>query len=63
MGISLDEVAYIGDDRNCYELLNAVGIRACPADACEMVKGIDGIHQMKKKGGEGCVREFIELLI
>jgi YrbI family 3-deoxy-D-manno-octulosonate 8-phosphate phosphatase len=63
VGISLDEVAYIGDDRNCYELLNAVGIRACPADACEMVKGIDGIHQMKKKGGEGCVREFIELLI
>ena len=63
VGISLDEVAYIGDDRNCYELLNAVGIRACPADACEMVKGIDGIHQMKKKGGEGCVREFIGLLI
>lgn len=62
-GISLDEVAYIGDDRNCYELLSAVGIRACPADACEMVKGIDGIYQMKKKGGEGCVREFIELLI
>lgn len=62
-GISLDEVAYIGDDRNCYELLSAAGIRACPADACEMVKGIDGIYQMKKKGGEGCVREFIELLI
>lgn len=62
-GISLDEVAYIGDDRNCYKLLSAAGIRACPADACEMVKGIDGIYQMKKKGGEGCVREFIELLI
>ncbi|RHL06022.1 MULTISPECIES: N-acylneuraminate cytidylyltransferase [Bacteroides] len=62
-GILLNEVAYIGDDRNCYELLSAVGIRACPADACEMVKGIDGIYQMKKKGGEGCVREFIELLI
>lgn len=62
-GVLLNEVAYIGDDRNCYELLSAVGIRACPADACEMVKGIDGIYQMKKKGGEGCVREFIELLI
>ena len=60
LGITLDEVAYIGDDVNCVELLNAVGTKACPADACEKVKNILGIYVMIKKSGEGCVREFIE---
>lgn len=63
MGISMQEVAYIGDDVNCYELLSLVGLAACPADACEKVKHIPGINVMNKKGGEGCVREFIEIKI
>src|ERR1035437_713138 len=54
-GITLDEVAYIGDDVNCFELLSSVGIAACPADALDSIKTIPGIIQMKKKGGEGCV--------
>jgi 2-dehydro-3-deoxyphosphooctonate aldolase (KDO 8-P synthase) len=62
-GILLSEVAYIGDDINCFELLSNVGIAACPADALDTVKNIPGIIQMKKKGGEGCVREFIELIL
>lgn len=60
MGISMQEVAYIGDDVNCLELLSQVGVAACPADASEKVKAIPGIAVMKMKGGEGCVREFIE---
>ena len=63
MGISLDEVAYIGDDINCYELLSAVGIKGCPNDACSQIKNIPHINIMKKKGGEGCVREFIESVL
>jgi len=62
-GISLSEVAYIGDDVNCFELLSSVGLAACPADALEAIKNIPGIIQMKKKGGEGCVREFVEMII
>jgi 2-dehydro-3-deoxyphosphooctonate aldolase (KDO 8-P synthase) len=62
-GISLTEVAYIGDDVNCFELLSSVGMAACPADALEAIKNIPGIIQMKKKGGEGCVREFVEMII
>jgi len=62
-GISLSEVAYIGDDVNCFELLSAVGLAACPANALDAIKNIPGIIQMKKKGGEGCVREFIEMII
>lgn len=60
LGITLQEVAYIGDDINCAALLSAVGLAACPADAHEKVKAIPGIHVMTRKGGEGCVREFIE---
>ena len=63
LGITLDEVAYIGDDVNCMELLKAVGVKACPADACEEVKAIAGIHVMKKQGGKGCVREFVQKII
>lgn len=63
LGITLDEVAYIGDDVNCIELLEAVGVKACPADACGEVKAIPGIQIMSQKGGEGCVREYISYIL
>ena len=62
-GISIKEVAYIGDDINCLNLLSAVGLAACPANAVEKVKAIPGIVQLNKAGGEGAVREFIELIL
>jgi 2-dehydro-3-deoxyphosphooctonate aldolase (KDO 8-P synthase) len=62
-GITLAEVAYIGDDVNCLELLSSVGVAACPSDAVDDIKNIPGIIQMKKKGGEGCVREFVEMIL
>ena len=62
-GISLSEVAYIGDDLNCISLLEKVGKAACPADAVDAVKAIPGITMLYKKGGEGCVREFVELIV
>ncbi len=63
IGITFDEVAYIGDDINCSELLSAVGLAACPADACEKIKHIQNIHIMSRKGGDGCVREFIDRIL
>lgn len=63
LGITLGEVAYIGDDINCFDLLSQVGIAACPNDASERVKSVPGISIMKKKGGEGCVREFISAIL
>lgn len=63
LGISMQEVAYIGDDVNCVELLSSVGYAACPSDACANVKEIPGITVMTKKGGEGCVREFVESIL
>lgn len=61
-GINIDEVAYIGDDINCIDLLNAVGVKACPADATHRVKEVPGILQLATKGGDGAVREFVEWL-
>ena len=63
MGITLGQMAYIGDDVNCKELLEAAGLAACPADAMPQVKNIPGIMIMSLKGGEGCVREFINRIM
>ena len=62
-GISLSEVAYIGDDINCYDLLSVAGIAACPCDAAKSIREIPSIKQMKAQGGSGVVREFVELII
>lgn len=62
-GITLREVAYIGDDLNCIGLLEKVGLAACPADAVDAVKAVPGIMMLYKKGGEGCVREFVERIV
>jgi len=54
----LKEVAYIGDDINCKELLQIVGIAACPKDAALEIRNIPGIIITSKNGGDGAVREF-----
>lgn len=63
LGLTFDEVAYIGDDINCLDLLSLVGLAACPADADSKIKDLPFIHVMTKKGGDGCVREFINMII
>lgn len=62
-GISLEEIAYIGDDVNCIELLERVGLAACPSDSVLSVKNISNINVMTKKGGDGAVREFSEIIL
>lgn len=63
LNITLNEVAYIGDDINCRELLENVGMAACPADANESIKTIPSIKILNLRGGEGCVREFINQIL
>ncbi|MCI4670270.1 MAG: HAD hydrolase family protein [Bacteroidia bacterium] len=59
IGCNFDQVAFIGDDLNDIALIKKVGISACPADAVSAVKrAVDMV--LSKKGGEGCVREFLE---
>ena len=61
--IGLEDVAYIGDDVNDKELLEAVGVAACPRNAQHVIKRIPGIIQLETSGGSGAVREFTELLL
>jgi YrbI family 3-deoxy-D-manno-octulosonate 8-phosphate phosphatase len=63
LNITLDEVAYIGDDINDIELLSAVKYKACPNDAVKKIKEIEGIKILEHRGGDGAVREFIEIIL
>lgn len=61
-GVSLAEMAYIGDDTPDIPVLQAVGLSACPNDAIPQVKEVVDII-LTKDGGQGCVREFLENLL
>jgi 3-deoxy-D-manno-octulosonate 8-phosphate phosphatase (KDO 8-P phosphatase) len=60
--ISLEEVAYIGDDIGDYNLLKLVGFSCAPANASDYIKKIVDYVTIKK-GGEGAFREFVEHII
>jgi len=58
----LSQVAYIGDDINDLEALKAVGFSASPADGMpQIAAAVDYVCQ--KKGGEGAVREIVEMIL
>ena len=57
LGITLQEVAFIGDELNDIELLREVGLSACPAQASSYIqKEVDLVLQTK--GGDGAFKEF-----
>lgn len=57
--INYDEIAMIGDDINDLEVMQKIGFSACPKDAVVTIKNQVNII-LQTKGGEGCVREFID---
>jgi len=60
--ISLEEIAYMGDDVNDLEALQAVGFSATPADGHPPVlKVVD--YVCRHKGGEGAVREVADMIL
>lgn len=62
LGITLDDVAYIGDDINDMALLKLVGLSATPANAPSYIKDLVDI-KLKTKGGDGAFREFVEEIL
>jgi YrbI family 3-deoxy-D-manno-octulosonate 8-phosphate phosphatase len=61
-GVSLHEIAFIGDDVNDLPALNMVGVAFTVADSLPENKGVaDYITQ--NKGGEGAVREVAMLIL
>jgi YrbI family 3-deoxy-D-manno-octulosonate 8-phosphate phosphatase len=62
LGLTLEQVAYIGDDVNDYELLCHVGLAAAVRDASRLPKSVAHLIT-EAKGGEGAVRELCELIL
>lgn len=60
--LSLQDVAYMGDDVNDLAALEVVGLSAAPADCAASVARV--VHyRCRKKGGEGAVREVADLIL
>ena len=59
----LSEIAYIGDDINCFDLLSNVGVCACPKNAVSKIKNIPNIKLLNSFGGNGAFREFAEIYL
>ena len=62
MNLSLDQVAYIGDDLPDLTAIESVKLGACPADAATEVKS-KANWVSTRSGGDGCVRELCDLLV
>ena len=62
MNLSLDQVAYIGDDLPDLTAIESVRLGACPADAATEVKS-KANWVSPRGGGDGCVRELCDLLV
>jgi YrbI family 3-deoxy-D-manno-octulosonate 8-phosphate phosphatase len=60
--LDYSDVAYIGDDLADIPVLNKVEFSGCPNDAVEDVKKVCN-YICKKKGGDGAVREFVDLIM
>jgi hypothetical protein len=62
LGISLSEVAYIGDDIIDIPLLNSAGVAGVPSSASQYIQDLATL-KLAKRGGEGVFREFVETII
>jgi len=62
LNISLEEVAIIGDDLNDYNMLKLVKKSFTPADGVDDIKKLVNTI-LNKKGGDGAVREMIDILV
>ena len=61
-GVSMSQVAYVGDDINDVPLLKAVGFPCCPHDA-QLPARQAARYRTQANGGEGVIREVAEKII
>jgi len=62
LGLSLEEVCYIGDDLHDLSAVKAVGLGATVADAAEEVIDMADF-QTDSKGGFGALRELVQTIL
>lgn len=62
LGISFEQVAYLGDDLPDMPCMEKAGFSACPADAAREVLAMS--HFVSRySGGNGAVREILEFIL
>lgn len=61
-GFVKDEIAYIGDDSNDYDVMQLCGFTATPNDGMSFIKDIAD-YVCETKAGYGAFREFAELIL
>jgi len=62
LDLSYEHVAAIGDDLNDYTMMRDAGVSFAPYDSCGEIEKIATVT-LRKRGGDGVVREMIEYLI
>lgn len=60
-GLSWAEVCYVGNDINDLECISRAGLTFCPSDAAFEIKS-EADYVLSHPGGNGAVREMLELL-
>jgi YrbI family 3-deoxy-D-manno-octulosonate 8-phosphate phosphatase len=62
LGIEMDDIAYIADDIDEIDILRKVGVGVTVQDGMSVNKR-SSVYITKRKGGEGAVREVIEMIM
>jgi YrbI family 3-deoxy-D-manno-octulosonate 8-phosphate phosphatase len=62
LDITLDEVAYIGDDVNDLDVLQAVGISAMPPNS-PILDQFNPDYLTTRCGGDGAFRDFVDFIL
>ena len=62
LGLTMQEVAAIGDDLNDFHMLSLVGRSFTPSNGVKEIKSIVN-NILSQKGGDGVVREMIDIIV
>ena len=62
LDITLDEVAYIGDDVNDLDVLRAVGLSAMPPNS-PILNQFNPDYLTTRSGGDGAFRDFVDFIL
>lgn len=60
--INLEKTIYVGNDINDLEAMLLVGTKVCPSDSHHEILNISDFV-LNKKGGQGVIREILDMLI
>ena len=62
LGLTPEEIVFVGDDLPDYDVMLMSGLPCCPADATHEIREIS-MYVSNHNGGRGCVREIIEMVM